>query len=398
MVERNIRVIVAGGLGAVTFGLTVLSIAIRQSPPSAALDEVAENGPIGSGDGGDANGQQTPAPNLRVADVRLADDPAPTAPPIKDVDFTELSSALRPAYERLVAGEFQEALWLAEPAANSGDPRAQHLVGYLLETGLAGKKDLSKAARYYARAADAGDVDAQVALGAFLISHGDGAADHVRAAKYFRLAANQGDARALARLGALYADGLGVTRDPIVALSLIERAAAKEDPDALFFLGMAHLTGEGRPREAETARRLLSRAVRGGHAEAAYNLALLYRSESLGEPDIEFAASLMEAAANVGYGPAMTAMGLYAHNGEAPGSAADWFERAAEAGDLQGRFLYAVSLAEGDGRPRDRMAAARIATEVASDPEISEDLARNVGQFLKGLSTDIEATTASLRE
>ncbi len=398
VVERRVRIIVAGALGVATLGLTVLSIASRRAapPPLEASASEAPAQDVAGAASPDVEADNGPPP-LRADELSVAQRPS-VAPPIENVDVDEAPAALRPAYERLMAGEYQEALWLAEPVAKSGDPRAQHLVAYLSETGLAGERDLTKAGRFYERAADAGDIDAQVGYGAFLLTHGDEAADYVRAAKYFRRAANRGDARALARLGALYADGLGVTRDPVVALSLIERAAAKEDPDALFYLGMAHLTGEGRPRDAETARRLLSRAVRAGHAEAAYNLALMHRSDQLGEPDVAFAAALMEAAAKAGYGPAMTAMGLYAHNGEAPGSAADWFERAAEAGDLQGRFLYAVSLAEGDGRPRDKIAAARLATEVAADPGVSEDLARNVGQFLKNLSSDVDAAASGLRE
>jgi TPR repeat protein len=43
-----------------------------------------------------------------------------------------------------------------------------------------------------------------------------------------------------------------------------------------------------------------------------------------------------------------------AHNGKTPKEerAADWFEKAARAGDPQGQFFYAVALAEGDSRPK----------------------------------------------
>ncbi|MEO0398160.1 MAG: tetratricopeptide repeat protein [Pseudomonadota bacterium] len=308
------------------------------------------------------------------------------------------TTSLEPALERLKAGEYEKARWLAEPVANSGDPAAQHLVGYLYETGLGGLMDVRRAESFYRRSAQAGNIDAQVSLGILYLEGVDGDAKPELAVKWFRRAAEAGDARAIARLGALYTNGIGVQQDRIAGRSLFEQAAAAGDADALFVLGIAAMNGDGVPQDFQYARQRLEAASAAGHVEAAYNLAVLYRSEALGRPDIKKAAIIMNAAAEAGYAPAMTAMGLYAHRGEAEGAAADWFEKANAAGDLQGRFFYAVALAQGDGREKDAVRAKAIAESVLNDKNADGELKGNVRRFLQSLADGKPTKIGGLRE
>ena len=71
----------------------------------------------------------------------------------------------------------------------------------------------------------------------------------------------------------------------------------------------------------------------------------------------------------------MTGLGLLVHSGvDAEESPADWFERAADAGDPQGRFLYAVALSEGDGRDRDADAARLLVDGLIADSNVDSGL------------------------
>ncbi|MBI1391103.1 MAG: hypothetical protein GC152_00030 [Alphaproteobacteria bacterium] len=399
MADRSTRIFLVLALALATVALTFVSIVKRPSaagPDASGIASGAASG-VASRDASldhrpDAAGQIAENPAAAAVDVegdmlRQRPQGAGVAPKmIAAENAGDVRRMLRPAVEKLKSGDGAGALALALPLADAGDADALHLVGYLHETGLSGAVNPGLAEAFYERAAAAGAAEAKIAYGSFLLAQNRTPADAVRAAAAFREAAAEGEPHAIAKLGALYMEGVGVTRDPIVGASLLEKAASQDDPDALFYLGMAHVTGEGRAADPETARRLLSRAVKAGHVEAAYNLALLHRSDALGPPDAAFAAKLMRAAADAGYAPAMTAMGLYAHRGEAEGAAADWFEKASEAGDLQGRFLLAVALAEGDGRSKDEGEAQRLARDVAGHPGVSDQLAENVGRFLARLA------------
>ena len=311
-------------------------------------------------------------------------------------------AALTAAVSLLKQQDFAGALGLAEPLAEQGDATAQHIAGYIYEHGLVGERDLGRAESFYQRAAAAGLVDGEYSYALMLINPERqeelfpgqdeiAEANYQRAAGYFRKVAAKGDPRGYTQLSGFYADGLGVAKDETVALALIEKAAALNEPQALFLVGMGHLTGIGRDQDYQLAEQNLASAVSAGHVEAAYNLALIYRSAVLGAPDLEKAASIMQAAAEAGYGPALTAMGLYAHRGEAPGAPADWFERAADAGDRQGAFLFAVALAEGDGREKDPARAEAIAAQLLASAQVEPDLRASVAVFLETLRDDAVA-------
>ena len=398
--RREIRLLATAGLGLLTIWLTVTlrpieprehALRVGGRPPATAS---AETGPAAEN-----------AVGTDISSMNVAPDPMSSA---------TASASLRPALESLEAGEYEKARRLAEPVARAGDPAATHLIGYLHEKGLGVKKDPARAAGYYREAADAGDPDARLALGLLYLAGLGVDRDAAEAARWFSLAAKKGDVRAMIRLGALYTDGLGVARDRTEGLRLFEAAAAKGDPHAAFLAGMAFLgDGEAAP-DYVAAGDYLARAARAGHGAAAYHLALLFRAGVVGAAGGEGtgddatrdheardkqsrdkenagkAVLLMRAAADAGHPPAMTAMGLYVHEGEARageagGAPADWFERAASAGDLQGTFLYAVALANGDGRPRDVKEARRRAREVLQNAAADDALRAEVERFLATL-------------
>ncbi|MCB2112438.1 MAG: sel1 repeat family protein [Parvularculaceae bacterium] len=301
------------------------------------------------------------------------------------------------AHQALVDGDFEKARALAEPLAGKNNPAANHLLGYLYEKGLGVRSDIGAALRHYGDAAIAGDVDAQIALGVLAFEGGGVYPDYERAAGWFRLAAAQGDPRADVKLGIMYAEGLGVAQDSVTASNLFAKAASKNDPDGDFFLGVAWMNGDGLPQNYKKAAQSFSRAAEMGHAEAAFHLAMLYDSPAIGAPDAKKAASAMRKAADGGYAPAYAAMGLIVHRGDAPGVAADWFEKGMRAGDPHAALLYAVALSRGDGRAQDRIAALTIAEQLIASRETPDALRAQASDLRRSIAR-VSPNAFSLRD
>lgn len=289
---------------------------------------------------------------------------APSATPAPALSPAAARTTLNLAHAALSEGDYEKAKALADPLAAKGDPAANHLLGYLFEKGLGVRADIGAALRHYGDAAIAGNADAQVALG-LLAFDGDGVyPDYERAAGWFRLAAAQGDARAQVRLGIMHAEGAGLTRNAVAAADYFAKAAAKGDADGAFYLGVAWMNGDGVPQNYRNAARSFEAAAGKGHGEAAYHLALLHDAPALGAPDAAKSARYMRQAAAQGFVPAYAALGLMVHRGDADGTAADWFEKGARAGDPQAALLYAVALSQGDGRAQDIIGALTIADKL----------------------------------
>ncbi|MEL6364812.1 MAG: tetratricopeptide repeat protein [Pseudomonadota bacterium] len=243
-------------------------------------------------------------------------------------------------------------------------PEGAYLLGMLCEEGRGGPRDLSAAVRAYSVAAQAGYADAQYALGRLILvgetGAPDAAPDPAGAADWFALAVEQGQAEAMVALARLHAEGRGVAIDEVYAADLFERAARLGNAEAAYELARAFQLGRGRAQSFDRARGWYEEAVAAGHPEASYRFGLLLRAGLGGPQDPSRAEQLIRYAAGEGVPPAMTAVGVMEL--KSPGGdpevraarAADWFERAAEAGDDEGTFLLAVVYAQGRGRPMDR--------------------------------------------
>ena len=315
-------------------------------------------------------------------------------------------SPLAVAFERMMAREYVVARGIVEPLAADGDADAMHMLGYMEERGLGGEKNLSRALRLYADAAARGSADAQFSLGelAFL---GDGVKrDLERAAGWFDLAAGQGHAQAMSRLAVMYAEGLWFDRDEAKALKFFQDAAALGDPGAQYNIGVAHLTGRGVEKDYQQAAEWFEKAALQGSPDAQYNLALLHDSNFLGEPDPQQTLKWMRAAADGGMPAAFVAMGLMHHDGRitladqgvAAVSAADWFEKAARAGEPQGQLLYAAALARGEGRKADPVKALFWLNRLLKRPETLPPEARQNAETLRQEMENAINGVAALRQ
>ncbi|GJL94663.1 MAG: hypothetical protein DHS20C05_10680 [Hyphococcus sp.] len=300
----------------------------------------------------------------------------------------QAEASTRKAFQLVLDEDYAAAREIVQPLAAAGEADAQHILALLYEKGFGVEQDMARALDLYARSALQGQADSQFALGELAYSGAGGVAkDHERAAGWYKLAAAGGHKGAQARLGVLYAEGEAVKRDMSKAAAMFEDAAASGDAEAQYHLGALFFTGEGVEQDLGLARDWFRRSAEQGHALAQYNLAVLLDADGSTSGEM---VQWMRAAAQAGLPDAQVAMGLLTHDGRAGAkgeSPADWFEKAANAGDPQGQFLYAVALSEGDGRRKNVKAARALLEELLADKaNLRPELRRNAEALQEQLS------------
>jgi TPR repeat protein len=109
-------------------------------------------------------------------------------------------------------------------------------------TGKGVAQDDARAAALYQEAADMGDARAMHNLG-FMYAEGRGVPqDEFKAIDLYRAAMAQSYVPAITSLGVAYAEGRGVSREPATAKTLLEKAAAAGDKRAKDYLARAKWT------------------------------------------------------------------------------------------------------------------------------------------------------------
>jgi TPR repeat protein len=136
-----------------------------------------------------------------------------------------------------LAGDYDTALKLLDPAVGRGDARAEFFLGILYETGMGVTKDATQAAKLYRLSAQQGLATAQNNL-ASLLADGNGVPqDLTEAMKWWVLAADQGLPVAQTNLADFYAHTRGtITQDYVQAYKWSRLAAAHGDADAVQIL------------------------------------------------------------------------------------------------------------------------------------------------------------------
>ncbi len=151
--------------------------------------------------------------------------------------------------------------------AESGEPLAQIMLGFLLEHGLKMSPNKEEAKRWYERAAEQGSPAGQYALAGLIEED-----DPKEMMKWLRKAADADFPPAQFRLGWYLELGQLVDRDLEGAVQWVRRAA-----DAGFIPAMMHLShmyeeGVGVKADHDVSMKYIRRAVDAGYADAAYLL------------------------------------------------------------------------------------------------------------------------------
>lgn len=276
---------------------------------------------------------------------RMPNGPQPSnsdikSSPLKVPTVGELNNAVI-AYQK---GDFVDALKLASDLAQRGDANASALVGFLYEYGFGTEKSLPQAAKYYRQGALQNSNDAMMGLGRVWVGDHDLVnATEVDTAYQNAIKAGRDDAFLP------YGDFLMAQGNAAKAVIQYERAALNGDTNAAYSLAILYDDGDDSvPDNPQKARNYLHSAAEGGivPAQADYGL-LLYQGRG-GEKNSK--------------------------------SAAEWFKKAAEGGDKNGAFYWALVNAKGDGVAQNIPTAKKYAALAKADVP---DAAKLYGQILQ---------------
>jgi TPR repeat protein len=135
----------------------------------------------------------------------------------------------RAAYD---AGDFEKAMAIWAPAAESGDADSRYGMGLLYSEGIVVPLDDIVALKWYGLAAEQDHGEAQYKLG---VMHANGwgvPMDEAESMKWYQLAAENGVTEAQVSLGTMYQNGFSVEKDEIEALKWFSVAVKLGDDDA----------------------------------------------------------------------------------------------------------------------------------------------------------------------
>lgn len=135
----------------------------------------------------------------------------------------------RAAYD---AGNFEKAMAIWAPAAESGDADSQYGMGLLYSEGIVVPMDDLQALKWFGLAADQGHGQAQYKLG---VMHANGwgvPMDEAEAMKWYLLASDNGVTEAQVSVGTMYQNGFSVEQDKVEALKWFSVAMRLGDDDA----------------------------------------------------------------------------------------------------------------------------------------------------------------------
>ncbi|MEE9346616.1 MAG: tetratricopeptide repeat protein [Robiginitomaculum sp.] len=307
------------------------------------------------------------------------------------VDFPSYNQALQ-SYN---LGDYARALGSAKPAARAGDFDAAMLAGYILREGLAGAPDFDEAVTFYLMAAQGGNSDAMVALGE-MGHYGQGGLTAHDAKIWLTKAAQFGRKDAMRALAEMNIKGAGITPNASEGKTWLKLAA--EQGDAQSAKRMGDLNIETAPNRAL---KYYKQGAAAGDIEAAYAAAIMYAENLSIKPNEFEAARLMEQAARGGHPAAMADFGLLVYQGlagdKSASSAANWFKKAAMAGDDQGKFFYAFTLAKGDGVSQNYEEAYFwiLQTDKSGIPDYDKDIDTLRTRLEANVSADILAKARS---
>lgn len=283
----------------------------------------------------------------------------------------------------LGSGDVVSALKLLMPAAQSGDPAAQTMLGNLNRDGIGMPQNFSAAADWYRKAAGQGHPEANNALGV-LHAEGVGVEKDERAAlSYLLAAANSGDAEFQFRLGSYLDTGFAELGDKAAAAQWYAKAAAQNHVQATASLGLLYLEGSGVEKSGAKAVDLLEKAAEKGDAKAQNNLGLVYARGEAVEQDYDRAAALFARAAEQGLAPAMTNLGVMYDNGfgvpQSDEKAIELYRMAGRQGDKTGSKVLNSAGVFYDSRLMKLSEKAK-----AEDFQIGSENGDPVAMFLRG--------------
>jgi len=185
------------------------------------------------------------------------------------------------------SGDYDYALKGLKPAAEAGNPAAQHFVGQMYYYGGTGLgKDLKEALVWFKKAAAQGYSLSEYIVG-YMYLRGEGVpVNQQEAVKWLKLGSEHNNANAQSELGMLYVNGTGVPKDMKIAAGLFKKAADGDEKTgmAAFNYAICLLNGQGVEKNYGMAADYLAAGVSRGFNTAQGIQALTYLAETAGVP------------------------------------------------------------------------------------------------------------------
>ena len=230
------------------------------------------------------------------------------------------------------------AIYWAELAARAGSADAKALLAYLHAAGPEAMRDLKSSEALYAESATAGSPQGALGYGLVLLRTASNEAGQREAAKWIQKAAEADLPFAFYLLGLIREHGLGMHREMAEAIELYRRAAERGVRQGQFRFGMALMHGQDIPYNPIAGETWLRRAALAGEPAAAAAVGTIYATPGVLPPNYLEAARWYELAAGIGDKQStrmLAALYLQGGNGlkKDRDEAMRWFWRAASQGD-----------------------------------------------------------------
>ena len=170
-----------------------------------------------------------------------------------------------PQLQQQADAKFALARQWFEKSAAQGDLYAMGNLAIMLDSGVGGPRDSTRAAQLRTQVQNGPDVSfakrvtvdpSKLALTAAWQS-----GHYEDAIKTAQSSAAKGDASAESLLGRAYYEGLGVPRNYATALEWLNKALAQNNADAMFFLGLMYEHGRGVTQDLDKALKLFDQAA-----------------------------------------------------------------------------------------------------------------------------------------
>lgn len=284
----------------------------------------------------------------------------------------------------------QRAYGMLLPLANGGMVQAMDALSDLFEIGLQGTPDYNQALVWRKKAAELGDVSSMLSLavdyrdgiaiqknmkqyelylnkalakvpstdyatmskiGRMFKLHTAGTHDNQKSLYWFERAAKGGDPVGQLEFGRIVIMGGVSNYPPERAIPMFEAAAADGSRDAMLELGRAYAGGKGVRVDYREAARYFLRAAAKGNAEAMRQAGVMMIAGRGVKKNVEAGVQWLEQAAAAGRTAAWLDLGAYYRYGgpEDHARAASYWAKAAQAGLMDGQYLYGMALLNGDG-------------------------------------------------
>ena len=177
-----------------------------------------------------------------------------------------------------LAKDYQAALAILKPLAETGDSQAQVTLGIMYDFGHGVSKDQTEAIKWYIKAAEQGIPVVQHDVGVKYFEGQGVDQDYLKAAYWWEQSANAGLADSQFNLGLLYYRGIGLEIDYDKASSLFTSAAEQEHPHAQYSLAVMYAFGQGLDKNYEQALQWFRKSAAHHVAQAQFNLGVFYEN------------------------------------------------------------------------------------------------------------------------